>query len=81
MKTQMSIRRLRISGEILDSFLRSNELWQSSLPDDAHVVGVAGGTMQTFVLLIQSKEFLAVRPGELIPFVDPVFKRRNAAGS
>ena len=71
----MSVRRVRISGTILNFFLRDSELWASTLPDDANVIGVAGEDprAQAFVLLIESDQFAAIAEGELIPFIEVQF--------
>ena len=89
----MSVRRIRISGQLLDSFLRDSELWASSLPDDVHVVGVAdadddrvvvvtdahrGIRPGSFALLVESKEFPAIAEGQLVPFIAATFRRKLA---
>ena len=81
MTSNMSVRRIRISGMILDSFLRDSALWESSLPADVHVIGVAGEDRagQTFVLLVESNQFVAVGEGQLIPFVEAIFTRKASA--
>ena len=78
----MSVRRLRISSLLLNSFLRDNELWTSDLPADSNVIGIApeDPDCRCFVLLIESDEFPAVAQGELIPFVDAAFARREGGG-
>ena len=66
----MSVRRIKISGHLLDSFLRDSELWESSLPWDVHVVGIAGEDdepPQSFVLLAESNYFPSIADGHLIP--------------
>ncbi len=76
----MSVRRIRISGELLNTFSRSNELWTSTLPDDVNVVAIAGEDQepQAFVLLVESQEFSPVAEGQLIPYVEPTFRRLEA---
>ncbi len=37
----MSVRRIRISGTFLNSFLRESELFTSTLPHDVNVIAVA----------------------------------------
>jgi hypothetical protein len=76
----MSVRRVRISGELFNSFLRDSELWVSSLPDDVNCIGVTREDpyARSFVLLIESSAFPAVLVGELVPFVDAVFTRKEA---
>ena len=75
----MSVRRIKISGHLLDSFLRDSELWESSLPWDVHVVGIAGEDdepPQSFVLLAESNYFPSIADGHLIPFIEPIFTRK-----
>ena len=75
----MSVRRIRISSAILNSFLRNSELWDSSLPDDVEVIGIAGERIigeHEFVLLVKSEQFPVIGEGQLIPFVEPVFRRK-----
>jgi hypothetical protein len=74
----MSVRRIKISGHLLDSFLRDSELWESSLPGDVHVVGVAGEDRDppSFVLVVESDEFPTVPEGQLIPYLEAVFTRK-----
>ena len=76
----MSVRRIRVSGHILNSFLRDKELWESSLPDDVHVLAVAGEDRdaRAFVLVVESDEGAAIAEGELIPFVEAVFERKGS---
>ena len=63
---------------MLNSFLRNSELWYSSLPDDVDVIGIAGEDLDsnTFVLLVKSEQFPVFGEGELIPFVEPLFRRK-----
>ena len=58
----MSVRRIRMSGTLLNFFLRDCELWSSSLPDDVNMIGVAGEDpdSQSFVLIVESDEFPAI---------------------
>jgi hypothetical protein len=74
----MSVRRIRISGELLNSFLRDNELWKSSLPEDVDVLGIVleDYRPRTFVLIVESHEFAAIAEGQLVPFVEAVFERK-----
>ena len=73
----MSVRRIRLSSHVLNSFLRDSELWESSLPADVNVVGIAGEDREAFVLVVESNSFPAIPEGELIPFVEPVFARKR----
>lgn len=75
----MSVRKLRISGEFLNSFLRSNEVWSSRLPADTNVIEVLEEERKThsFILLIESKDFPVIPEGRLIPFIEARFTRRT----
>jgi hypothetical protein len=74
----MSVRRVRVSGRFLSSFLRDSELRESSLPGDVNVIGIAGEDRDSFVLLVESSEFPPVGEGQLIPFIEPVFARKGS---
>jgi hypothetical protein len=75
----MSVRRIRISGEFFNSFLRSNEVWSSRLPPDTNVLEVLEEDRKhhSFILLIESKEFPTIPEGKLIPFIEARFARRQ----
>ncbi len=78
----MSVRRVRVSPEILNSFLRNSEIWESNLPDDVNVLGVTREDTyaRSFVLLVESNAFPVMVVGELIPFVEAVFTRKVVRG-
>jgi hypothetical protein len=69
----MSVRRIRVNGQMLNAFLRGSPLWKETLPLDANVIGMLGEDRgaQCFVLLVESKKFLPVGEGQLIPFIEP----------
>jgi hypothetical protein len=75
----MSVRRLRIDGEFLNSFLRSNEVWSSRLPADVNVIEVLEEDRKhhAFIFLVESKEFPIIPEGKLVPYVEARFTRRK----
>ena len=75
----MSVRRIRVSGEVLNAALRSNEAWESRLPADANVIEIQEEDRMhhCFVFLVESQEFPAIPEGKLIPFIEPKFRRRQ----
>jgi hypothetical protein len=75
----MSVRRIRVAGAFLNSFLRSNEVWSSRLPADTNVVEVLEEDRMhhSFILLVESKEFPVIPEGKLIPFIEARFTRRT----
>jgi hypothetical protein len=76
----MSVRRIRIGGALLNTFLRDCEPWKSRLPPDTNVLEVLGEDRRThsFVFLIESRELPTVPEGKLIPFVELKNARRRS---
>jgi hypothetical protein len=78
----MSFRRIRVSGALLNTFVRSLEVHGARLPDDARVSGIARAdpAARFFTLVVPSREFPTIGEGDLISLAQATVKRERGRG-
>ena len=73
---EMSIRKIKVSPQLVSMCLKGVESFKSDLPDDVRARDIYWEPRENcYFLLVESAEFSELAEGEQIPIIAPIFTK------